>query len=214
LRELQTYESFGKVGVVVMDVFNTRIYFYTFLSRMYLEEPPKELAVDLVDKKLPIPETRELNPDLAGGFNLLKNFMQSCEDVEKVHGILIDEFTRLFLGPVPVLFPYESWYVDGKLMGESLLRVKQIYREAGMVKSRGFAEPEDHLALELGFMQHLCEKGELQDQKDFLSHHLLSWVPRFCDDLFAKSRSDFYRGIGRITKGFLFLDMGLVGELL
>lgn len=211
-----------------MDVLNTRVNFYAFLSRMYLEEPPKELALDLVDKKLPIPETRELNDDLAGGFSLLRNFMQGCvtysvsvsaeqrgcEDVEKVHGILVEEFTRLFLGPVPVLFPYESWYVDGKLMGESLLRVKQIYREAGMVKSSRLAEPEDHLALELGFMQHLCERGELQDQKDFLSHHLLLWVPRFCDDLFAKSRSDFYRGIGRITKGFLFLDMGLVGELL
>jgi len=120
----------------------------------------------------------------------------------------------LFLGPVSVLFPYESWYVDGKLMGESLLKVKQVYRDKGMVKSRGFAEPEDHLALELGFMKHLCEKGELQDQKEFLSHHLLLWVPKFCDDLYAKSRSDFYRGIGRITKGFLFLDMGLVGELL
>ncbi len=69
---------------------------------------------------------------------------------DELHEALIDEYTRLFIGPhrLPVQ-PYESWWVDGKLMGKSLLKVKRDYRKAGIVKARDYAEPEDHVAFEL-----------------------------------------------------------------
>lgn len=42
---------------------------------MYLEEPPKKLAEDIAEKKLPLPEEQSpLNIDLREGFSALKKF--------------------------------------------------------------------------------------------------------------------------------------------
>jgi len=165
--------------------------FYAFLYRMYLEEPPRELAEDLVNKKFLIPDLESLNEDMAEGFEVLKKFMKKSKDVDEVHEKLIDEYTRLFLGPgrLPVP-PYESMYMDGKMMGNSLLEVKKVYRKAGVGKAGDYAEPEDHIAFELRFMHWLCEEGIntgdsermkecLTLQKDFMNEHLMRWVPKF-----------------------------------
>ncbi len=204
----------------------TRKNFYAFLYRMYLEEPPRKLAEDLVNKKVPIPDLKSLNDDMIEGFKMLKKFMETSKDVEDVHEKLTDEYTRIFLGPgVPMVPPYESMYIDDVMMGKSLLDVKKVYRKAGIGKSRDYPEPEDHIAFELKFMHWLCEEGLnagddgrvkecLTLQKTFMNEHLMRWVPKFCDDVYGNERSDFYKCIAKVTKGFLLLDSELIDELL
>lgn len=190
---------------------------------MYVEEPPRELAEDLVNNRVPIPDLKPLNEDMVDGFEMLRKFMTASKDVDVVHEKLTDEYTRLFLGPgsSPVL-PYESMYMDGKMMGPSLLRLKKDYRKAGIAKSKDYPEPEDHIAFELKFMQHLCEealengwsKGKCWAlQKEFMDEHLMKWVPDFCDDLYKSEQSDFYKGIAKITRGFIFLEKYWIDEL-
>jgi len=201
--------------------------FYAILYRMYLEEPPRELADDLVNEKFSSPRLT-LDEELSDGFRGLKEFMEKSKgkEADELHEDLVDEYIRLFIGPhrLPVQ-PYESWWVDGKLMGESLLKVKRDYRKAGIVKSRDYAEPEDHIALELRFMHYLCEEELSTDneerfveclnlQKDFLNEHLLRWVPDFCDALYECELSDFYKNIAKLTKGFLLLEDAVIMELL
>jgi len=210
----------------------TRKNFYAFLYRMYLEEPPRKLAEDLVNKKVPIPESMSLNDDMIDGFNLLKEYMDKSTDVEEVYEKLRDEYTRLFLGPpVAIIPPYESVYRAETREGTPemmniLLKVKEAYRRAGIIKSKEYKEPEDHIAFELRFMHYLCEEAlkvigdgaRVQNcltlQKEFMDEHLRQWVPKFCDDLYANERSDFYKCIAKITKGFLLLDSEMLGELL
>lgn len=196
------------------DLLEIRSNFYAFLYRMYLEEPPRELAADMVSGTFPMPsDVSSLDDDLRVGFELLKKYMKNCKDTDEVHERLRDEHTRLFIGPgaspVP---PYESMYVDGKMRSNALLEVKQVYRESGVGK-QNYPEPEDHIAFELRFMHHLCENGELGTQRRFMDKHLMRWVPRFCDDLFASEHSDFYKGIAKITKGFLAFDSAVIDEL-
>ncbi|MCW3134764.1 MAG: molecular chaperone TorD family protein [Methanophagales archaeon] len=148
--------------------------------------------------------------------------------VDELYEDLVDEYTRLFVGPYRLsVQPYESWWVDGKLMGESLLKVKRDYRKADIVKARDYAEPEDHIAFELKFMHYLCVE-ELSNfslenkrfveclilQKEFLKGHLLRWVPDFCDALYDCELTDFYKGIARLTKGFLLLEEAVIVKLL
>lgn len=210
------------------EILEMRRNFYAFLYRMYLEEPPRGFIDDLVNGKFYFPRLT-LDEELSEGFRVLKGFMEKRKGktIDELHEDLVDEYTLLFIGPhrLPVQ-PYESWWVDGKLMGESLLKVKRDCRKAGVVKSRDYAEPEDHIAFELKFMHHLCEEELsaslekkrfvecLNLQRDFLNDHLLRWVPEFCDELYECELSDFYGGIARLTKGFLLLEDAVVEELL
>lgn len=198
------------------EIFMARANFYAFLSRMFVEEPPFELSKDIADGKLIFPKTSLLNKDLSEGLSLFDKFRRSNTDASDIHMKMCREYTRLFIGPVPAMFPYESRYLDGSIMGKSLIKVKENYRKAGLKISQEYHEPEDHIAVELGFMGNLCKElsdGSLMMQKEFLNDHLLKWAPIFCDELFEKSGNEIYRGIGKITKGFLVSEKGVLNEM-
>jgi anaerobic sulfite reductase subunit A len=212
------------------EILRTRRDFYAFLCRMYLEEPARELADDLVHERLFLPDQRalELNMELSQGFQELRAFMERSrgKTVDELQEELRVEFTLLFVGPhrLPVQ-PYESWWIDGRIMERSLLNVKRAYREAGIAKAHDYPEPEDHIAFELKFMHYLCEQELAADnderiveclnlQNDFLNEHLSGWVPAFCDALYKYEMSDYFKGIAKITKGFILLDTLVIRELL
>ena len=201
---------------MIDEIFRARANFYAFLSRMFVEEQPFELAEDIANGKIQFPQTTYFNPDFSEGLFLFEKFAKSNNDAVETHKKLSLEFTRLFIGPVPAMLPYESTYIDGSMMAMSLLKVKEEYRKAELKRVQDYHEPEDHIAMELGFMSNLCSnnsRDSLRMQRDFLKDHLSKWAPAFCDELYEKSTNDFFRGIGKITKGFLISEMELLGEL-
>jgi anaerobic sulfite reductase subunit A len=197
---------------------------------MYLEEPAREFANDLLSGRFFFPDqkTLDLNEDLSAGFRELQGFIERSKGkaVDELQEDMRDEYTRLFILPHGhSVQPYESWWRDGKLMGSSLLKAKQAYRKAGIVKSPEYPELDDHIAFELKFMHYLCEeelsaesrerlKECLNLQKAFLDDHILRWVPAFCDGLYDWDVSDFFKGIAKITKGFILLEDAVVSDLL
>lgn len=208
-------------------ILETRRNFYALLYRMYLEPPSREFVDDLMNERFYLPGLIS-DEELSEGFKLVREFVEKSKDkaIDELHKDLVGEYTLLFIGPhrLPVQ-PYESWWVDGKLMGESLLKVKQVYRKAGIAKVNEYAEPEDHIAFELRFMHYLCEEELSADteeriaeclnmQKEYLNDHLLRWVPDFCDALIECELSDFYKGIARLTRGFILLEEAVIEELL
>jgi TorA maturation chaperone TorD len=208
-------------------ILETRRNFYALLYQMYLEPPSREFVDNLMNERFYLPGLIS-DEELSEGFKLVREFVEKSKDkaIDELHKDLVREYTRLFIGPhrLPVQ-PYESWWVDGKLMGESLLKVKQVYRKAGIAKVKEYAEPEDHIAFELRFMHYLCEEELSADteeriaeclniQKEYLNDHLLSWVPDFCDALTENKLSEFYKGIARLTKGFILLEEAVIEELL
>ncbi|CAD6491791.1 MAG: Chaperone protein TorD [Candidatus Argoarchaeum ethanivorans] len=209
------------------DVLMVRKALYGFLYRMYLEEPPRELAEDIINKKFIGSEgTLSSCKDIGDGFFYLMKLVEKYNDVDTLHEQMVDEYTRLFIGPhrLPVQ-PYESSWINGERFGRSLLEVKKDYLSAGIVKSKDYPEPEDCIAFELKFMHYLCAEELSADsneqllkclnlQRDFLHRHLLKWVPAFCDALYESELSDFYKGVAKITKSFLALDDATITELL
>jgi len=214
----------------IKEILETRRNFYAFLYRMYVEAPNRKFTDDLVNERFHFEELTsfDINEDLTEGFRLLNEFMEKNKGkgVDALHEALIQEYTRLFIGPfrLPVQ-PYEAWWVSGQLLGEALVKVKAFYRKAGIAKSREYKEPEDHIAFELKVMQHLCEeglasttreqlKGCVTLQREFLDAHILKWVPTYCDALYTYEGSDFYKGIAKLTKGFIRLEDAVVSDLL
>lgn len=197
------------------EIFRARADFYAFLSRMFVEDPPFELAEDIANGKIQLPQTTSLNRDFSEGLSLFEKF-EKGDNASDIHEELCWEFTRLFTGPVPAIFPYESMYIDGSMMAMSLLKVKEEYRKAELKRVQDYHEPEDHIAMELGFMSYLCSNNSresLRMQRDFLKDHLSKWAMEFCDELCEKSSNDFFRGIGKITKGFLISEREFLDEL-
>ena len=129
------------------------------------------------------------------------------------------DFNRLFVGPGPLLAPpWESAQrgVDRLLFGPSTLEVRAWYARFGLEAPNRGREPDDHLGLELGFLAHLCERGQALVAKDpaalaerlraldaFLDQHVLAWAPGFLEQILGAARTEYYRGLANLTLGCL-----------
>jgi TorA maturation chaperone TorD len=138
-----------------------------------------------------------------------------------------DEYVKLFLGPGKAeVMPYQSIYEGNRIYGETTLKIKSIYSRAGLRIPSEAGLSEDHLGVELQFIAHLCdraiallERGEnvalsLELQKKFLEENLLPWVQEFCEDVLQTHAANFYRGMARVTRGYLEEDRVLLYRLL
>lgn len=176
------------------------------------------------------PEVR--GTELAEGFKEIADYASSLKgaDLEKVRLGLAVEFAGLFLGVWRVpLHPSESVYVTSGqlLMQKPRDDVLKIYRSMGVDKAGTFAEPEDHIAMELQFMNHMCEKtntslkeGNLADartclevQRDFLNDHLGKWGPKLVADILKSKSGEFYKAVAKITRGYVEMDKKVIAEL-
>ncbi|MBN1455244.1 MAG: molecular chaperone TorD family protein [Methanomicrobia archaeon] len=211
------------------EILEMRRDFYAFLTRLYVEAPARELVEDLVTGRLQFQQLAalEVNDDLSTGSRLLTEFAEKSKGrtVDELHEELVKEYTLLFIGPhrLPVQ-PFEAWWVSGKLLGEPLVKVKRAYQKAGIAKSSEFSEPEDHIGFELKFMHYLGEQAAVAEvgprlkewltlQREFLDEHLAKWAPRYCDALYEYELSNFYKGVAKLTKGFIMLDTMVLTEL-
>ena len=144
------------------------------------------------------------------------------DDPAAVAEALAVDYAWLFIGPGPGLAPpYESVYTSPgrRFYGEALSEVTEALRDEGMAVDGEFGAPADHLAVELSFMQYLCDGGAPQAggavaepssrerrQREFLDRHLLRWTPAWAADVVREDRTGFYRAAGGLLLGFLRSD--------
>jgi TorA maturation chaperone TorD len=89
--------------------------------------------------------------------------------------------------------PYESWYIDGELLGPSTRRVEEMYAAHGLARAEEGGEPADYLSTELEFLYFLARHelaaravGDREAllavcdaQNRFVHAHLGRWIPAF-----------------------------------
>jgi TorA maturation chaperone TorD len=132
-----------------------------------------------------------------------------CADDENIRSIAVD-YTLLFASSNPdAPHPYESVFVSEQhlLMQRARDQVLAYYRGYGYDPQKsGSNEPDDHIALELGFLAFLLERREgLNDDIEkpvdasvalgFILEHIDTWVPAFCAKVKAQATTDFYKAI-------------------
>ena len=188
-------------------------------------------------------EAEDAPEDMCEGVRLMQVFIHASttKSIEELKTELAVERTRLLRGIKPDYSPpppYESVYVGLEQQPQTLapparagvyasVSVQQAYAEAGVGLPKEVKDQPDFIGFELDFMRHLSEQESeawterdrgraaelLEKEFNFLKGHKLHWVPRFCDVMFQQATLDFYRGVARITKGFVHDDVETLGAL-
>ena len=195
---------------------------YGLLARLYRVEVDEPLLTQMRTMRFPARTGNEL---LDRGYRKLTTYLSNVWENSLTE--LAVDYTRTFLGggldAFSAAYPFESVYTSEKrlLMQEARDEVLAIYRAAGKDKDETWKEGEDHIALELEFVQVLIdrciaalEKGDedsalcLFDQQfSFVQRHLYSWFSMMASDMRKFAKTEFYQGLADITEGFLETDV-------
>jgi len=54
----------------------------------------------------------------------------------------------------------------------------------------------------------------LKEEDTFLSEHLASWVPTFCENVRIFDTTVFYAGLADLTEGWIFCDHQIIRSIL
>ncbi len=202
---------------------------YGFLSRLYRKEIDADLLEELHGLRYRV-STGNANVD--EGYRLIATYLSGIW--ENTPTELAADYMRVFFGHGydghAAAYPFESIYSSEKrlLMQDARDEVLALYRAAGLEKDADWKEGEDHIALELEYLQVLADRSAkamatgdetefvalMKSQRNFLDDHVLSWAPLMTAEMKRFAKTDLYRGLAYLTDGFLETDDVLLEELL
>ncbi|MEE8356065.1 MAG: molecular chaperone TorD family protein [Anaerolineales bacterium] len=127
------------------------------------------------------------------------------------------EYQALFIGKGnPLIWLYESYYVDGRVPGPITFTIKNLYSDTELEVAG--AELPDHASVQLAFLAHLAEK-ETQNQEHagvwrsarrlFLKNHFMRWFPEVIKGL-TRSGYPSWVAIGYVSEAVLNLNQDIV----
>lgn len=149
--------------------------------------------------------------------NLLMSIpdIEIVEDFERFAGLKIsdtyeeicDDFIYLFTEEN--LPNYESYYreilnLDNPVRSE-FEDVRHFYWTAGIAIDEEIDLPADHISMELLFMSYLIEHNLTELQIEFL-RRLCQWIPIFCDELYERAQTDFYKEVATSLREFVLSE--------
>jgi len=212
----------------LIALMESRAQTYGLLSRLFRVEADRELLDEMRGMRFP---TSTGNRHVDEGYKLLYTYLKGVWD-DSVTELAID-YVRVFVGhgvnAFSAAYPFESVHTSERrlLMQEARDEVLATYRANNLKKGK-WNEGEDHIALELEFMQVLCGRiaealkaddedaaiEMLNTQYNFLENHLINWVPMLVSEMLKFAKTDFYQGLGKLTLGFIETEEELLRDLL
>ena len=214
--------------VNLVELMNARARSYGMLARLFREEVDLPTLRELQQMRFP---QATGNAAADEGYHQLYDYLKRAWD-DSVTELAID-YVSTFIGHgvngYSAAYPYESVYTSERrlLMQEARAEVLATLRENELMRG-SWNEAEDHIALELEYLQILSDrtaealcKGDtdtatswVRAQYNFLDVHLDSWAPLLTAEVKKFAKTDFYRGLAFLTEGFLETDREVLEELL
>jgi TorA maturation chaperone TorD len=192
---------------------------YRFLSLLYSKEPDNKLL-----RKIKSLDFIQALSEL--GIEFQRDFLERPE--QEILDEMIQEYTRLFIGPGRHISPHESVHREGEglLWGDSTARVKRFIESSGLKYRSDFKGIPDHISVELEFMYRLVEAEEeareendsvklkkiLNMERGFVNEHILKWIPQFSDMVVKEARTSFYRKMAELTKRYILFEAENFGK--
>ncbi len=201
---------------------------YGLMARLFLKEVDKDVLTELQGMRFPAATG---NARVDEGYHMLYDYLRTSWD-DSITELAID-YVRTFIGHgvngFSAAYPFESVYTSERrlMMQEARAEVLQTLRENNLKRGR-WTEGEDHIALELEFMQRMAMRTsealqagdedkaieQLRTQQKFVQDHLLNWLPMMTEDMRRFARTMFYQGLAQLVLGYAESDAEILEELL
>ena len=201
-------------------LYEARIELLDFAIDAFGDVPSTEFLSE-VREGVTVPDD-EVHPSLDAGFDALERFVEANADrpLDDLQDELTTEYTRLFVGPRPVVVAHETHYRDDtKFVGEGLADVEEAYAAAGWKPPEDYPEENDFVAVELGFLRNLVRRqrdGQEEAfgyERVFLDEHLLTWIDDLAADVREETDEDLYLAAAGIAEGVVAFEDELVAQM-
>ena len=216
-------------GCELVDFMTRRARTYGLLARIFRVEVDGKFLDELRHLKFP---TSTGNEHVDYGYRTMYNYLKGTWEDTLLD--LARDYARTFIGHGnngrSAAYPFESVHTSEKrlLMQDARDEVLAIYRANLLKKGEEWNDCEDHIALELEFMQVMSERTAkalkegkedeavemLKTQRAFVGQHLANWVPMFVSDIKYFSQTDLYIGAGELLLGFVQTEVEALDDLL
>ena len=216
-------------GCELVDFMTRRARTYGLLARIFRGEVDGKFREELRHLKFP---TSTGNEHVDYGYRTMYNYLKGTWEDTLLD--LARDYARTFIGHGnngrSAAYPFESVHTSEKrlLMQDARDEVLAVYRANLLKKGEEWNDCEDHIALELEFMQVMSERTAkalkegkedeavemLKTQRAFVGQHLANWVPMFVSDIKYFSQTDLYIGAGELLLGFVQTEVEVLDDLL
>ena len=216
-------------GRELVDFMTRRARTYGLLARIFRVEVDGKFLEELRHLRFP---TSTGNEHVDYGYRTMYNYLKGTWEDTLLD--LARDYARTFIGHGnngrSAAYPFESVHTSEKRlkMQEARDEVLAIYRANLLKKGEEWNDCEDHIALELEFMQVMSERTAkalkegkedeavemLKTQRAFVGQHLANWVPMFVSDIKYFSQTDLYIGAGELLLGFVQTEVEALDDLL
>lgn len=227
--EVATEVEEAEQGGQLIELMRSRAQTYGLLARLYRVEVDQALLDEMRAMRFP---TSTGNVHVDEGYSLMYRYLKHTWEETLLD--LARDYVRVFVGHGvnghSAAYPYESVHTSEKrlLMQEARAEVLAVYRQNVLKKEASWRDCEDHIAVELEFMQIMCIRTAsaleanddaaaielLTTQYSFVQNHLLNWVPMLVADMLHYSETELYRGLAELTLGFAQTEEEILRDLL
>lgn len=212
----------------LVEVNRGRASFYRMLAQLYF----KELTAEQV-KHLAGMDFSGMSGDdetIAEGYANIRRYLRHANGGTRQE--LACDYAHTFLAAgnyeTFAATPYESVFTSemGLLMQEARDEVYKTFCSQHIQPDESLHLPEDHISFEFEFMAtmldrvndaildgafgHACELAQVVS--DFHRDHQLNWIDDLCDSVDDVAQTRFYKGVGKVTRGFVHADTEVIAD--
>ena len=212
----------------LVEVNRGRASFYRMLAQLYF----KELTAEQV-KHLAGMDFSGMSGDdetIAEGYAGIRRYLRHANGGTRQE--LACDYAHTFLAAgnyeTFAATPYESVFTSemGLLMQEARDEVYKTFCSQHIQPDESLHLPEDHISFEFEFVAtmldrindaildgafgHACELAQVVS--DFHRDHQLNWIDDLCDSIDDVAQTRFYKGVGKVTRGFVHADTEVIAD--
>ena len=212
----------------LVEVNRGRASFYRMLAQLYF----KELTAEQV-KHLAGMDFSGMSGDdetIAEGYADIRRYLRHANGGTRQE--LACDYAHTFLAAgnyeTFAATPYESVFTSemGLLMQEARDEVYKTFCSQHIQPDESLHLPEDHISFEFEFVAtmldrindaildgafgHACELAQVVS--DFHRDHQLNWSDDLCDSIDDVAQTRFYKGVGKVTRGFVHADTEVIAD--